>query len=379
MKISFQRLAQSRLPRHACRTFLPASEYSARHRSRRRGSVTLIAALGIVVILGAGALAVDYSILLSDRNRLQRACDAAALAGASQLKLTDNDNTDTTNARNVALTVAGQNNVTLNANDITFLNSNRQIRVPANTTRSLLFARMLGIMSKPVAASALAGVNPAGNYTPNPSIYIAPIGITWETYNAYKNDQSTHDLDFIRQNKMIFGMDDFVLFDLRDPSGKSTAHMLEQLTGEERNAVTVGSFQTTLNAAEAAQAGKLERGFKAIFDSAEGAPWNDPGSGGYANDQQTAYQQIYNGTLNRTNPRVIHIIITPQTTAASNGTYNTEIQGFVPVYLESIDADKHGGTSITVRFLPPTNASDGGFEPNPGGTMGGVRVISLMG
>jgi Flp pilus assembly protein TadG len=379
MKTSFQRLAQSRLSRHARRTFLLTPEYSPRRHSRRRGSVTLIAALGIVVILGAGALAVDYSILLSDRNRLQRACDAAALAGASQLKLTDNDTTDTTNAKNVAVTVAGQNNVTVNSNDISFQDSNKQIRVPANTTRSLLFARLLGIMSKPVATSAVAGVNPAGNYTPNPTIYIAPIGITWETYNAYKNDQGTHDLDFIRQNKMTFGLDDFVLFDLSGPNGKSTAHMQDQLTGDEREDVTIGSFQTTLNAAEAAQSTKLDRGFDILFDRADGPPWNDPGSDGYSNGQQTAYQQIYNGTLNRTNPRVIHIIITPQTTVSSNGTYNTEVQGFVPVYLESIDADKHGGTTITVRFLPPTNASDGGFEPNPGGIMGGVRVISLTG
>ena len=32
--------------------------------------------------------------------------------------------------------------------------------------------------------------------------------------------------------------------------------------------------------------------------------------------------------------RVVYLIITPSTSNPSNGTYNTQVQGFVPVYIE---------------------------------------------
>lgn len=344
---------------------------------RRRGSITIITALGLIMVLGFGALAVDYGLLVADRNRMQRAADAAALAGATQLKRTGNEVTDTYNARTVAATVASQNYATVDANSITFLSDNTQIRVLAATTRTLLFGQVLGISSKVVSATSVAGVAPGGNATTD---YVAPIGITWETYNAHRFSQEEVALDLTRQNKDIFDINEMVLFDLRGPNGKSGAHMQDQLTGDEIVPVSIGEEHTTLNSSLNSEGKKLEDGIEILADRAEGAPWFDEGTSNNGN-QQTTYQGIYNGTLPRTNPRVIHIIITPRTFAANNGTFNTPIQAYVPVYVERIENKKKGSEpsmQLIVRFLPPTQASDGEFQSNPGGYLAGVHVISLL-
>jgi hypothetical protein len=54
---------------------------------RKRGSVLVIAALSMTVLLSVGALAVDYGYAVLTRERLQRAVDAAALCGAMELAM----------------------------------------------------------------------------------------------------------------------------------------------------------------------------------------------------------------------------------------------------------------------------------------------------
>lgn len=52
---------------------------------QERGAVTVIVAISLVVLLGMTALAVDYGKLASEKQSLQNAVDAAALAGAQDL------------------------------------------------------------------------------------------------------------------------------------------------------------------------------------------------------------------------------------------------------------------------------------------------------
>jgi uncharacterized membrane protein len=47
-----------------------------------RGQALILLAVSLVVLLGFTALAIDGSLLYSDRRQLQTAADAAALAGA---------------------------------------------------------------------------------------------------------------------------------------------------------------------------------------------------------------------------------------------------------------------------------------------------------
>ena len=74
--------------------------------SREEGTVIILAALVFVVAVGFAALAVDVGMLLTARTELQNAMDAAALAGASKLELSDYDG-----ARQLASQFASLNTV----------------------------------------------------------------------------------------------------------------------------------------------------------------------------------------------------------------------------------------------------------------------------
>src|SRR5258708_3764790 len=55
------------------------------HQLPRRGKVVILVAISLIPILGVVAIAVDGGMLLSDRRRVQRGADSAALAAATDL------------------------------------------------------------------------------------------------------------------------------------------------------------------------------------------------------------------------------------------------------------------------------------------------------
>lgn len=343
----------------------------------------MLVAVTMVTLMGFSAMAVDYGLLVNDRNRLQRACDAAALAGAQELKLTGNDTTDTANATTVAIATAGQNGVTIYASDISFSHSNADITVPARLTRNLFFARVLGITTGSVAATATAGVTPtSGGYTP----YVAPVGITTDTYNTYLTNTDVQTLSLIRHNKNNFEFGDFVLFDLSPSNGKSPAKMVSQLTGGETDLVTIGSYQTALNASLKSEGAKFLGGVNTLISRAEGSPWYDCGSSQSWNGKScsstppsglTWYQQMQQGSVSYSDPRVIYLIVSPPVTT-NPGTLNALVETFIPVYIESYD---NSTGLLSVRFLPAQSMTDGqtGFLTGTNGNaVYGARIVQLL-
>lgn len=381
-------------------------------RARRRGVSIVLVSLAMVALLGFCAMAVDYGFLTNDANQLQRACDAAALAGASYLKKTGNDVTDTTNAASAAVYVAFQNGVTITTANCTFLNNNTQIKVTAGRTQAFMFARALGQASNRVTRAATAGLTAV---SAGKTGEVAPIGITQETYNAYKNDTGVdHEITLIRQNKTVFQRDltdpiepdPMVLFDLRSPNGKSGPHFERELTGDDIETSTIGDLETTLDSNLNAEAPNLQDGIGALFQRAAQAPWNDPAGGVSSTDWQTVGDQANNivaGTGRRDNPRVIDMIVTPSTSVTNQGTFNTQVVDFAPVYVVKAYTDQYtilangniihgnatgqsGATQVTVtrlvvRFLPPNNLSSGNpnFIPGtPGSNLTGERILQLL-
>ena len=73
---------------------------------KQRGAVTVLAVLGLLVVLGAAALAVDLSMLVAARTQLSTAADAAALAGVKELPFGSRDRARTRAA--VDLLTAGR-------------------------------------------------------------------------------------------------------------------------------------------------------------------------------------------------------------------------------------------------------------------------------
>jgi len=363
-------------------------------RRRKSGNIIIVLLLTLVPIMGFGALAVDYGVLILDKTHLQCACDAASLAAAQELKKTGDDATDKDNAIKIAIATAGQNGVTITSNDVNVFDNNSRITVSANLTRGLFFARVMGIVSGNTAASATAGANgPPSNYSEGP--YVVPIGIVMSDYDKYKftgTDYTKygHTFTMIRFNKQALGVNDLALFDLRQSKGKSPSKMEDQLTGADRPTVTLYNYpghtypdysegsctdtscEQSLNASGNAQGKFFTDGLDTLISEAAGSPWKD-GTGNNGTDL-TAYNNMVNGTTDYSNPRVINLIVT-DTSDSQNGNSYMPVRAYVPVYVLGYTGDgKKSDLNVTFLFLP----TQSNLDPNLETSSGGSKSFSLL-
>jgi Flp pilus assembly protein TadG len=142
------------------------------------------------VLLGAMALGSDFAIIYFNWALVQKAVDAAALAGASQLTgasgsassvkpaavsyvngyaclngITDPNNTNSTLCPSPATKSPGW------ADKVVFTNvTDTQVSVGIHRSVPYFFGKMIGLQEASVAATATAAINPTGNdpRTPRP-------------------------------------------------------------------------------------------------------------------------------------------------------------------------------------------------------------------
>ena len=135
-------------------------------RKREEGAVLVLVALMLTVLLGITALAVDFGIAYYQKQKLQGACDSAALAAATVLP-------DTTQARNLAYEYMGENGFSSSPSDVIveFEGSPAtKVRVTSTYTFDTTFGRILGTDEIDVTCHAAAGsktiTNPGGGEFP---------------------------------------------------------------------------------------------------------------------------------------------------------------------------------------------------------------------
>jgi Flp pilus assembly protein TadG len=158
---------------------------SQTHRGRR-GQILVFLALAVIGLIGVAALGIDVFYLYWNKNRLQSATDAAALAGAtylSNIQFAGNNPSCaySTDAQNAACTYALNNGVTLS--EITSVVANTgagTMTVSAQRTLSALFARVVGIQNFTVSAISVAALQSLGSANG-----IAPIGLDSQTPYTY--------------------------------------------------------------------------------------------------------------------------------------------------------------------------------------------------
>ncbi|HEY0076423.1 MAG TPA: Tad domain-containing protein [Abditibacteriaceae bacterium] len=358
-------------------SIFPSRPAQLQRHTPRRGTVMHVVAGSMVMLCGCAALAVDYGILISDKNQLQRACDAAALGGATHLP-------NTTDAQNKAALVAGLNRVPDDdTNDLTytFLENNSRIRVTALRRRSLFFARVFGQQSGLVRASAMATLR--SNSTP----LISPIGIDTTTANTFApgglplpGTLNRTTLTLIEHKKSPFALNSMILFDMRsvDTNAKSPTKMREQLDGTVDPPIEVTpavppaaptDFLDALNANIGPQTNNFLDAMRTRFQAAAGAPWFDTDPlrpADYIDYVGQNYDKVLSGSEPSNgpapfyrNPRILGLIVTNPAPIPSGGNMNTPVLDFAPVYVENITqtADK---TDMTVRFLPRNSGLLGG-------------------
>lgn len=157
-----------------------------------KGQAMVLVALFFSVLLGFGALAVDYAYLSLQKRELQNAADAAALAGivdfsegkvseAEDDKIIEYARKNSKALRNIAALP-----IIIDRN-----NEKKQLKVTISLDYDMLFAKVIGIKSKTVSASATAAwtaktINNNGNNSLNNKII--PIAILDSENQKFKNE-----------------------------------------------------------------------------------------------------------------------------------------------------------------------------------------------
>lgn len=330
-------------------------------RGRRRGSVMATVALMMVVLLSFAALAVDYGMMLVTRNQLQRACDAAALAGATELPASDTYRTSLASYQ--AQLTAFRNSVPYAETSISFPASNR-IQVRATRVVPTLFARIMGITSNTVSAQALAGRSALKGIPGN-----VPLAITVEDYNKFK-DGTLFSERLVNNNQYDFVPGTMTALDLRlDGSGKSGAVFETDLTNGYAGTTVIGQpVNSALNANLSSENGKLENAFYDRFNRSRNAPWYDMGLvNNYPN-------------YSPTNPRIITLIVADPAPANNNNPTVT-IRFFAAVYLERVIESNVTGDTVQMRLLPKRDfgSTDSRVvladDPNADSAIGVTRLL----
>ena len=136
-------------------------------RSQRKGSVIVLVALLLTVVVGLGAFAIDVGYIEYSRSQLQAGADAAALACADDLP-SDQATLDQIAAKYASLNVPWTSDLqvtveggTWNSATATFtvtdLSAASAVRVSAmRSNTGLYFASMLGVSEVDISASAVA-------------------------------------------------------------------------------------------------------------------------------------------------------------------------------------------------------------------------------
>jgi len=148
----------------------------------QEGQVAVIIALLIVCLIGMTALVIDLGSLYQKRGFFQTVADSAALAGAQELF------EDPNSAEDMAIEYANRHNVDIDYVDVEIFSTLSTYYDTITVTSSnpdtpLFFARVLGINSADVGASATAMVGkPKQVYSVVPWLAIIPEGADWEDW-----------------------------------------------------------------------------------------------------------------------------------------------------------------------------------------------------
>jgi len=140
-----------------------------------RGAVAVLVALLLVPLLGCGAIAVDVASLYADREKLQTAADAAAIAVA--LDCAGGACGNTTATATAALTANAGSAQGAALNTPTVAVSGNTVTVTVSADQAHWFAPVLGVDSTRVTASATATWTPT-----NTAVAQLPLALSWCEY-----------------------------------------------------------------------------------------------------------------------------------------------------------------------------------------------------
>jgi Flp pilus assembly protein TadG len=162
-------------------------------RSSRRGSVSVVVALTLPIVLGVAALGLDAGLLYLQRRQAQSAADAGALAGAYALS----NGSSFSTAQSAAIAVGSQNGITITASQVTEpaqYVAGSAIAVTVTSTKPRSFSALWGTGTMTATASATAfaqtsikGIQGSGSL----SASLLPIALDKTDWTNMMTGQST--------------------------------------------------------------------------------------------------------------------------------------------------------------------------------------------
>lgn len=298
------------------------------HLNNRRGSVQVLVAISMVVILAAAALVIDVGTSMGIRMNLSNGLDAAALAGGTELP----SNPDR------ALTVVNQylqaNSIDPASVQVSITEGNRKLKLIGTKVVNTTFARVLGINSTTVGADATVIIGSAS------AVY-----------------GGTRPLAVVDQ-PLIFGQEVI----LKEGSGDAVAGNYNAVSfGGDRGAAVFRNY--------------LEFGYPgriAVGDIIDTEPGNMASSVSTVKevidlDASASYTDFLPGSpRNWTVPVVQNWDV--------NGRDQVKVVGFAQFFIDDIK-NTGGHAEITGRFIQFTTNADVGLSQNDFGLYG-VRLIA---
>ncbi|MGE4486015.1 MAG: pilus assembly protein TadG-related protein [Oscillospiraceae bacterium] len=137
--------------------------------SSQSGSVAVVTALSLTVLMGFSALVLDLGVSYNEASKLQNALDSAALAAARELPAESINSAVWAAAKNAAIIFAASNDFDITSDNIEPIYKDNDsthnivgIKVSKSIEVNYNFARVLGINSGMVTRSASAGLTPVG-------------------------------------------------------------------------------------------------------------------------------------------------------------------------------------------------------------------------
>jgi len=237
-----------------------------------RGSIFPVLALALVVLIVVAAITIDIGHMANDANRLQRGCDAAALAGAARLQFIKtgfaiNNNSGSsstidvtpasqTAARTDAILVSGKNGVVTTPNDVTFPTIYRVcVSVPESV--NMFFARFWGASTNTITRQATAEKKPVAGIGG-----AAPLGICAEDYNKYRPGGSLSGelmhLSLVVSQSESFGPGNMIALSMDDDPSKPVSVFEDEVTNGYSPKVSIGQTVNSLNGTTSVQKAAYE-------------------------------------------------------------------------------------------------------------------------
>lgn len=302
---------------------------------QERGSVVVIVALSLTVLLGFCAIVTDIGLMYAYKAHLQNSVDAAALAGVQELPNNPND------AKNIAIDYATRNGIP--DINVSFEANNAKIVVQADQQVNTNFARIWGITEERISVRAKAMmVPPTGLYGAVPlSIeeqdfvygqrYILKSGGGTGTSEWYFDDDKDNSVQMSEESSMTPGW--YGALELTGPGASTYQH---DLANGYQGVLYVGQI---LNVKHGNMSGPTADGINTRLNRDTRVPKNTLDN------------------YERNAPQIIYIPIVKIISESGNSIQEVQIVGFAAFFLEGVAGN--GNESIVTGLFIRTLVTNG--------------------